>query len=113
MLRTGQMMLAETLSQLRLGRQFVWPKDQNETYHELVALFQDTHQAPFSIQQIALTGATAEKRSVGEWFGPNTMAQVMKRICFDKSFGLSVHVAMDSVVSKAEVRAEFDRKERT
>ena len=43
-----------------------------------------------------MTGSISEKRKVGEWFGPNTMAQVMKKICHDKSLGVSVHVAMDS-----------------
>lgn len=114
MLRAGQMMLAETISQIKLGRDFKWkPSNQDqEDYHEIVSLFHDSHSSPVSIQQIALTGAISEKRKVGEWFGPNTMAQVMKKICHDKSLGVSVHVAMDSVVSKAEVAAEFERKER-
>ena len=46
--------------------------------------------------QIALTGHNSERRNVGEWFGPNTMGQVLKKICHDKRMGLSVHVAMDS-----------------
>merc|ERR1711892_402680 len=109
MLRAGQMMLAESLSRLRLGRNFKWPQGRVGEYDEIVALFHDTHQAPVSIQQIALTGAASEKRAIGEWFGPNTMAQVMRRICSDKALGLSVHVAMDSVVSKKDVRDEMSR----
>jgi len=103
------MMLAESLSRLRLGRSFKWPQGRVGEYDEIVALFHDTHQAPVSIQQIALTGAASEKRAIGEWFGPNTMAQVMRRICSDKALGLSVHVAMDSVVSKKDVRDEMSR----
>lgn len=110
MLRAGQMMMSETISRIRLGREFMWPKDRNQTYDQIVELFHDTHQAPASIQQIALTGDNSEKRNVGEWFGPNTMAQVMKKICFDKSLGLSVHVAMDSVISKLDIETEFQRK---
>lgn len=110
MLRAGQMMLGESLSRLKLGRNFHWPDHKNDNYEEIVSYFHDTHQAPVSLQQIALTGAASEKRAIGEWFGPNTMAQVMKRICHDKSLGLSIHVAMDSVVSKKDVREEISRK---
>jgi len=110
MLRAGQMMLAESLSRLRLGRPFKWPNDKNDDYEEIVSIFHDTHQAQASLQQIALTGAASEKRAIGEWFGPNTMAQVMKRISHDKSMGLSIHVAMDSVVSKKDVHDEIKRK---
>lgn len=112
MLRAGQMMMAETLSRIKLGREFKWPNDTNETYSQIIELFHDTHQSPASIQQIALTGDNSEKRSVGEWFGPNTMAQVLKKICFDKSLGISVHVAMDSVISKLDVETEFNRKDK-
>lgn len=113
MLRAGQMMLAETISQIKLSRDYKWKIDseENETYQEIISYFLDTHSSPVSIQQIALTGSISEKRKVGEWFGPNTMAQVMKKICHDKSLGVSVHVAMDSVVSKAEVKAELERKD--
>ena len=55
---------------------------------------------PLSLIQffkIALTGATAERRKVGEWFGPNTMAQVLRRIAADGSLGLRVVVAMAKV----------------
>lgn len=50
-----------------------------------------------------MTGSISEKRKVGEWFGPNTMAQVMKKICHDKSLGVSVHVAMDSGIENKYV----------
>lgn len=33
--------------------------------------------APYSIHQIALMGVSHGKQ-VGEWFGPNTIAQVLK-----------------------------------
>ena len=60
--------------------------------------------------KIALTGATAERRKVGEWFGPNTMAQVLRRITLsDKSLGISVSVAMDSVVCKSDIREEMEK----
>ena len=52
MLRAGQMMLAESLSRLRLGRPFKWPNDKNDDYEEIVSIFHDTHQAQASLQQV-------------------------------------------------------------
>ena len=46
---------------------------------------------------------------MGEWFGPNTMAQVLRRICGDGSLGLRVTVAMDSVVCREHVKAEINK----
>jgi len=109
MLRAGQMMMGEALIRLKLGREFRWKEEieQSQEYLDLIDLFRDTHQSLISIQQIALTGATAERRKVGEWFGPNTMAQVLRRISADGSTGIKVAVAMDSVVCRREIRNEM------
>lgn len=40
-------------------------------------MFEDKRCAPYSIHQIALMGVSYGKQ-VGEWFGPNTIAQVLK-----------------------------------
>lgn len=40
-------------------------------------MFEDKRSAPYSIHQIALMGVSHGKQ-VGEWFGPNTIAQVLK-----------------------------------
>lgn len=53
MLRAGQMMLAETISQIKLSRDYKWKLDsENETYQEIISLFLDTHSSPVSIQQV-------------------------------------------------------------
>jgi len=111
MLRAGQMMIAECMIRLTLGRPYKWKDsiEPPEKYFEIIEHFKDTHQSVLSIQQIALTGATAERRKVGEWFGPNTMAQVLRRIAADGSLGLRVVVAMDSVVCRAEVINELTK----
>ena len=46
-------------------------------YRQILKLFADIKTAPYSIHQIALMGA-CEGKNVGEWFGPNTVAQVLK-----------------------------------
>ena len=57
MLRAGQMMLAETISQIKLSRDYKWKIDseENETYQEIISYFLDTHSSPVSIQQVKLS----------------------------------------------------------
>lgn len=60
------------------GRDWQWTLDTKEpTYLKILSRFEDRQTAPFSIHQIALKGAT-EGKEVGQWFGPNTIAQVLK-----------------------------------
>lgn len=78
MLRCGQMVLAQALISLHLGRDWIWEPDcKDSTYLKILKKFEDKRQAPFSIQQIAMMGVS-ENKAVGQWFGPNTVAQVLK-----------------------------------
>ncbi|KAG8036548.1 hypothetical protein G9C98_003870 [Cotesia typhae] len=78
MLRCGQMVLAQALVALHLGRDWQWTQEtKDSTYLKILSRFEDRRTAPFSIHQIALMGAT-EGKEVGQWFGPNTIAQVLK-----------------------------------
>lgn len=78
MLRCGQMVLANALVRLHLGSNWKWdPKSRDTTYLKILNKFQERRQAPYSIHQVALMGASMGK-SVGQWFGPNTVAQVLK-----------------------------------
>lgn len=47
------------------------------TYLKIVKRFEDNRKNPFSIHTIALMGDSEDKK-VGEWFGPNTVSQVLK-----------------------------------
>lgn len=104
MLRCGQMVLAQALIALHLGfllfnkinqtfhqfillinsllinsgRDWQWnSQTRDSTYLKILSKFEDKRTAPFSIHQIALMGAS-EGKEVGQWFGPNTIAQVLK-----------------------------------
>lgn len=47
----------------------------------------------------------AEGKNVGQWFGPNTIAQVLKRISvYDKWSNIAIHVALDNIVVIDEIR---------
>ncbi|XP_075040452.1 cysteine protease ATG4A isoform X2 [Mixophyes fleayi] len=46
-----------------------------------------------------------EGKSIGEWFGPNTVAQVLKKLAlFDEWNSLAVYVAMDNTVVIEDIR---------
>ncbi|XP_075153516.1 autophagy-related 4a isoform X2 [Haematobia irritans] len=99
MLRCGQMVLAQALIDLHLGRDWFWtPETRDQTYLKIVNRFEDSRKSYFSIHQIALMGDSEDKK-VGEWFGPNTVAQVLKKLVrYDDWCSLMIHVAMDSTI---------------
>lgn len=99
MLRCGQMVLAQALITLHLGRDWPWtPETRNSTYLKILERFEDKRAVPYSIHQIASMGAS-EGKDVGQWFGPNTVAQVLKKlVVFDEWSSISIHVALDNTV---------------
>ncbi|KRT81154.1 Peptidase, partial [Oryctes borbonicus] len=105
MLRCGQMVLAQALVNLHLGRDWYWDTETKDPiYLKILQKFEDKRQAPFSIHQIALMGAS-EGKNVGEWFGPNTVAQVLKKLAkYDEWNSLVIHVALDNLVIINEIR---------
>jgi Peptidase family C54 len=61
------------------GRDWHWDLEQrNPKYVSILNMFEDNKSANYSIHQIALMGASSENKEVGQWFGPNTVAQVIK-----------------------------------
>ena len=61
------------------GRDWLWSEETTDpAYLEVVSLFEDSKKPVYSIHQIALMGESTEKKPVGTWFGPNTVAQVLR-----------------------------------
>ncbi|XP_064933996.1 cysteine protease ATG4A isoform X2 [Columba livia] len=106
MLRCGQMMLAQALICRHLGRDWQWEKhkEQPEEYHRILRCFLDRKDCCYSIHQMAQMGV-GEGKSIGEWFGPNTVAQVLKKLAlFDEWNSLAVYVSMDNTVVIEDIK---------
>uniref|UniRef100_A0A4W4ECZ0 Cysteine protease n=1 Tax=Electrophorus electricus TaxID=8005 RepID=A0A4W4ECZ0_ELEEL len=106
MLRCGQMILAEALIRRHLTRDWRWLRGerQKEGYISILHAFIDKKDSYYSIHQIAQMGV-GEGKSIGQWYGPNTVAQVLKKLAvFDTWSRLAVHVAMDNTVVIEEIK---------
>nr|XP_033800396.1 cysteine protease ATG4A isoform X2 [Geotrypetes seraphini] len=106
MLRCGQMMLAQALICRHLGRDWRWEKqkEQAEEYQRILQCFLDRKDCCYSIHQMAQMGI-GEGKKIGEWFGPNTVAQVLKKLAlFDEWNSLAVYVSMDNTVVIEDIK---------
>jgi len=59
---------------------WTWTEDaekQPSSYQKILHQFKDDKASCYSIHQVAQMGV-AEGKEVGQWFGPNTIAQVFK-----------------------------------
>ncbi|XP_027731563.1 cysteine protease ATG4B isoform X2 [Vombatus ursinus] len=106
MLRCGQMIFAQALVCRHLGRDWRWKRGrrQMDSYFRVLNAFTDKKDSWYSIHQIAQMGV-GEGKSIGQWYGPNTVAQVLKKLAvFDTWSSLAVHIAMDNTVVMEEIR---------
>lgn len=105
MVRCGQMMLAEALICNHLGREWLYDARQPDPkYLNILKMFEDKKSAPYSLHQIVQMGVT-EGKAIGSWFGPNTVAQAIKKLSmFDENSNLIVHVSLDNSVIISEIR---------
>ncbi|EXJ89758.1 autophagy-like protein 4 [Capronia epimyces CBS 606.96] len=105
MIRSGQSLLANTLMMLHLGRD--WRRDQIPTSPstsgspsestqreaEILSLFADSPDAPFSIHRFVQHGASACGKHPGQWFGPSATASCIKELSTEcAAAGLRVYV---------------------
>ncbi|CAJ0944014.1 unnamed protein product, partial [Mesorhabditis belari] len=104
MLRCAQMLLGEVLLRRHIGLHYNWKREKpSGNYEKILRMFLDTKNSLYSIHLIAQMGVS-EGKKVGEWFGPNTAAQVLKKLCvFDTWSDVAVHVALDNIVVREDV----------
>jgi cysteine protease ATG4 len=97
MIRSGQCILANTLQILRLGREWRWQEHETDKEHsDILSLFADDPQAPFSIHRFVNHGAAVCGKYPGEWFGPSAAARCIQDLVNKyKEAGLRVYVSGD------------------
>ncbi len=80
MLRSAQMILANTLMMHRMTRHWVKFIESSPpvAYAEVLQMFLDHPDAPFSIQRLVSLGS-AEKQKAGEWYGPAESCVMIQR----------------------------------
>lgn len=110
MIRCGQMMFADALRKMNLGEDFSSLKDKRfgepkwkRKYFEVLARFMDNKACLYSIHRISMLGES-EGKEVGDWFGPNTVAQVMKKLAhYDSNPKYEVFIGMDNILVTEDV----------
>lgn len=75
MIRSGQSLLANTLSIIKLGRD--WRRGQADE-SDLLSMFADDPDSPFSIHRFVQRGAESCGKYPGEWFGPSATARCIQ-----------------------------------
>ncbi|KAG9192397.1 cysteine protease ATG4 [Alternaria panax] len=97
MIRSGQCILANALQILRLGRDWRYQEKPDEKQHkEILSLFADDPQAPFSIHRFVEHGAAVCGKYPGEWFGPSAAARCIQDLVHKyREAGLRVYVSGD------------------
>lgn len=108
--RCGQMLLAEAMTRVHLGTDWLWtPGCRNESYSLLRRMFQDQRSSLYSIQNITTLGLAVDK-PIGSWFGPNTVAQIIKKLSvYDQVTNWYVHISVEDGIIIDEIKSRCRR----
>ncbi|VDD92050.1 unnamed protein product [Enterobius vermicularis] len=102
MLRSCQMMVAETLILLNLGRG-EWLKSEvtsDEEYKNILALFADDVDAPLGLHKLLQIAYKKYQEPVGIWYSPCKALSLFRRTCK----GLKLFWVNDGILVKEEIR---------
>ena len=114
MIRSAQMMLAQTLFVARLGRDFrvgggsSGPFTKDPRHRQLLTLFADlpSERCPFSVHNL-LRHAAEDRVRPGSWLGPSIACRALCRAVNQEQremLQLRVYLALDCLVSKERVQ---------
>ncbi|KAK6359573.1 Cysteine protease atg4 [Orbilia brochopaga] len=94
MIRSGQCVLANTISLLQLGRDWRRGKLPLEE-QRILSLFADDPKAPFSLHNFVKYGEASCGVHPGEWFGPSATARCIQALATQHDEGLRVYITGD------------------
>ncbi|KAF3210432.1 Cysteine protease atg4 [Orbilia oligospora] len=94
MIRSGQCVLANAISLLKLGRDWRRGKSPQEEQH-ILSLFADDPRAPFSLHNFVKYGEASCGVYPGEWFGPSATARCIQALAAQHDEGLQVYITGD------------------
>lgn len=95
MIRAAQTLLANAISVVKLGRD--WRRGLRQDIEtEILRMFADDPEAPFSVHRFIRYGAVACDKPAGQWFGPNAASLCISALSERyASCGLKVYVASE------------------
>ncbi|KAL1881383.1 hypothetical protein VTK73DRAFT_4390 [Phialemonium thermophilum] len=94
MIRSGQSLLANTLSIVRLGRE--WRRNRDpDAERPILSAFADDPRAPYSLHNFVRHGAAACGKFPGEWFGPSATARCIQALVNEHDTSLRVYATGD------------------
>lgn len=94
-IRSGQMLLAEAMARVALGRSWVRSPSNTADVAQVVQLFADELEAPLSLHRICASGLQAGVVA-GRWVGPWMLCKALERVfAASQPFGVRTHVAAD------------------
>eukprot|EP00300_Choanocystis_sp_HF-7_P036950 c52915_g1_i1.p1 GENE.c52915_g1_i1~~c52915_g1_i1.p1 ORF type:complete len:388 (+),score=35.02 c52915_g1_i1:93-1166(+) len=96
--RAGQMLLANALLRSFESRR-AGPASPQE-YWMVISWFADACavEAPYSLHNLATIGALCHGTAIGSWFGPATVASVLKSLVCRHAPNMAIHVASDATL---------------
>ncbi|EPS37461.1 hypothetical protein H072_8846 [Dactylellina haptotyla CBS 200.50] len=94
MIRSGQCVLANAISLLKLGRDWRRGKSPLEE-QRILSLFADDPRAPFSLHNFVNYGEASCGVYPGEWFGPSATARCIQALTEKHDEGLKVYITGD------------------
>ncbi|KRZ61478.1 Cysteine protease ATG4C, partial [Trichinella nativa] len=106
-IRSGQMLLAETMLRHYLGRDSDWllgqsglREDEALMHRKVIGLFCDNLTSPFSLHNLVQIGQQLFGKQAGSWYGPVSVLQILQvamNNAIERSLveGLAVHVIGD------------------
>ncbi|TMS34881.1 hypothetical protein L596_002385 [Steinernema carpocapsae] len=121
MLRTAQMVVAQALVEIHLGRDWRWQLNRDQEvnhsqttiHNKIVRLFEDHLGADLSIHRLMRIAAkSSDKSPVGKWYTPShsvaLMKEAVKESHSDLTESLRICLCTDGLVIKSEISAASD-----